>query len=134
MYQLPGWTSHPSSYLSYKKRVVDTDDRRDKRKTKGRLEEPVIQTSQLSEFKLADNYLAVVEATVVLAEKREIEMPGIYQYIVDGMLKANNIPNVMFPASVVGGYKDVNVEEKNKAKRKRESAGADLIGEGGVKG
>ena len=98
---------------------------------KSRLEEPVIQILQLSEYKLPDNYLAVMAAKIVLTEKREIEIPGIYQYIVDEMLKANNIPNVLFPASVVGGYKDINMEEKNKAKRKKESAGANLIGGGG---
>ena len=67
-----------------------------KEKLKGRSEEPVMQIPQLVEYKLPDNYLAVMAATIVLAEKRGIEMLGLYQYIVDEMLKANNIPNVMF--------------------------------------
>ena len=114
-----------------RKEIIRLKIREAKEKLKDRMDAPVMQTPQFQECKVPENYLAVMAATIVLAEKREIEVPGIYQYIVDEMLETNNIPNVMFPASVVRGYKEVNLEERNKAKRKRESTGADSMGRGG---
>ena len=76
-------------------------ERRDKEKNK-------IQGDRFdrAELKLPENYLAVMAAAITLAEKRETEIPGIFQYIMNEMLAANNIPKVRFPLSVISGYKD----------------------------
>ena len=71
--------------------------------------------------KLPKNYLAVMAATVTLADKREAEVPGIFTYIVDQMLKANNIPDVVFPDSVVRNYKE-NMERESKSRKRQRSS------------
>ena len=60
-------------------------------------------------------------AAITLAEKRETEIPGIFQYIMNEMLAANNIPKVKFPLSVVSGYKD-NRTDNWRPKRQKENA------------
>ena len=71
--------------------------------------------------KLPENYLAVMTATITIADKREAEVPGIFQYIVDEMLEANGIPRVIFPKSVISGYSGKTYEEKESRKRQRSS-------------
>ena len=48
-------------------------------------------------------------------------MPGTFQFIMDEMLRANNIPTVKFLETVISGYKDINrdVRKKESEKRKR---------------
>ena len=75
--------------------------------------------------KLPGNYLAVMAAAITLAEKREIEIPGIYQYIMNEMLAANNIPKVKFPLSVVSGYKDKGQTTGDQRDRKRMRSSTD---------
>ena len=67
----------------------------------------------LKAAKLPENYLAVMAAAITLAEKREAEVPGIYQYIISEMLRANGIPDVIFPDSVIKDYKQ-NYEVKQR--------------------
>ena len=71
--------------------------------------------------KLPENYLAVMAATINLADKREAEVPGIFTYIVDEMLRANNIPDVIFPDTVVRNYKENMERESEQRKRQRSS-------------
>ena len=74
-------------------------------------------TTETLKVKLPENYLAVMAATITLAEKRETEYPGSYQYVVDEMLKANGIPPVRFPDTVVRNFQS---QFKNKESRKRQ--------------
>ena len=55
--------------------------------------------------KLPENYLAVMAATMTVTDKREIEVPRIFSYVVSEMLDANGIPSVNFPESVISTYK-----------------------------
>ena len=71
-------------------------------------------------IKLPDNYLAVMAAAITLAEKQEIEVPGTFQFIMDEMLRANNISAVTFPDTVISGYRE-NIQDVEKRKRTRTS-------------
>ena len=79
---------------------------------------PIQITPALSSHTLPENYLAVMAATITIADKREAEVPGIFNNIVTEMLAANNIPEVKFPDSVISGYKATRGERK----RQRTSA------------
>ena len=74
-------------------------------------------TTETLKVKLPENYLAVMAATITLAEKRETEYPGSYQVVVDEMLEANGIPPVRFPDTVVRNFQS---QFKNKESRKRQ--------------
>ena len=79
-----------------------------------------IDTTQIMKnIKLPDNYLAVMAAAITLAEKRETEVPGTFQFILDEMLKANNIPTVKFPNTVISGYKDIGQDTRKRENEKR---------------
>ena len=96
-------------------------ERRDKEKNK-------IQGDRFdrAEIKLPENYLAVTAAAITLAEKRETEIPGIFQYIMNEMLAANNIPKVRFPLSVISGYKDEGQTTGDQGDRKRMRSSTDV--------
>ena len=79
-------------------------------------------TQFMKTIKLPDNYLAVMAAAITLAEKRETEVPSTFQFIMDEMLKANNIPTVKFPETVISGYKDINTDGRKKESEKRKRA------------
>ena len=68
---------------------------------------------------MPENSMAVMAAAITIAEKREMEEPGSFQYIMDEMLKANKTPRVIFPESVIkkGAYR----EESQTRKRQRSS-------------
>ena len=70
--------------------------------------------------RLPENYLAVMAAKITLADKQEAEVPGIFTYIVEQMLKANDIPDVVFPDSVIRNYKQNMEREKEQESRKRQ--------------
>ena len=61
-----------------------------------------------------------------MAEKREIEIPGIFQFIMDEMLAANEIPKVNFPISVVSEYKERGQSSKDQRERKRMRSSTDV--------
>ena len=77
---------------------------------------------------MPENYMAVMAAAITIAEKRESEEPGSFQYIMDEMLKANNIPRVIFPDSVI--KKGTDREESQARKRQRSSEEGGGGGEG----
>ena len=79
-----------------------------------------------AEMKLPEKYLAVMAAAITLAEKRETEIPGIFQFIMDEMLVANKIPKVKFPISVVSGYKERGQSSKGQRERKRMRSTTDV--------
>ena len=54
-------------------------------------------TVELTKQRLPENYLAVMATAITLAEKRETESPGSFQFIIDEMMKANDMPKVKFP-------------------------------------
>ena len=72
--------------------------------------------------RLPENYLAVMAATITIADKREAEVPGIFTYIAEQMLKANDIPDVIFPDSVIRNYKQNMEREKEQESRKRQKS------------
>ena len=64
--------------------------------------------------KMPDNYLAVLAATIMIADNRKAETPGSFQYKANEMLKANKIPIVIFPKSV----KKKNIQQKYRQREK----------------
>ena len=76
---------------------------------------------------LPNNYLAVIASAVTLADMREMECPGTFQYIMEEMYLANNLPKITFPATVIAGY------QYHKTK-KRTCEGSEEIVEGVVGG
>ena len=82
-----------------------------------------------SEIKLPENYLAIMAAAVTLAEKREAELPGIFQYIMDEVLVANNVPKVKIPETVVKDYynKGQGKEQRESRKRMRSSTDGAIL-------
>ena len=82
-----------------------------------RVAQPTVMTNWVP--KMPENYLAVMAAAITIAEKREMEEPGVFQYIINEMCKANNIPEVRFPESVIR-KKDPQKEKESK-KRPRTS-------------
>ena len=66
--------------------------------------------------KMLDNYLAVMAAIIMIADNREAETPGSFQYVANEMLKTNKIPIVIFPESV----KKKNIQQKYGQKGKEE--------------
>ena len=76
----------------------------------------------LMRTKLPQNYLVVMAATITIADKREAEVPGVFQYIVNKMLKANGIPLVQFPKSVISGYKTEEKESAEAESKKRQQS------------
>ena len=53
---------------------------------------------------LPPNYLTIIASAITMANIREQECPGVYQYIVDEMYKANDLPAVKYSATVIAGY------------------------------
>ena len=94
-------------------------ERRDRSRTRvpGR-DDLMSVTTETLKVKLPENYLAVMAATITLAEKRETEYPGSYQYVVDEMLAANGIPPVRFPDTVVKNFQS-QFRDKESRKRQR---------------
>ena len=94
-------------------------ERRDRSRTRvpGR-DDLMSVTTETLKVKLPENYLAVMAATITLAEKRETEYPGSYQYVVDEMLEANGIPPVRFPDTVVRNFQS-QFRDKESRKRQR---------------
>ena len=82
-------------------------------------------TMELSKQRLPENYLAVMAAAITLVEKRETEAPVSFQFIIDEMMKANDMPEVKFPQSVIH-YKpkeSAGVEGRESRKRQQSSNG-----------
>ena len=75
---------------------------------------------------LPRNYLTVVASAMTLATIRESECPGVYQYIVDEMYRANDLPVVKILSTVITGY-----EHYAQRKRGRETSEEELIMEAG---
>ena len=75
---------------------------------------------------LPRNYLTVVASAITLATIRESECPEVYQYIVDEMYRANDLPVVKFPFTVITGY-----EHYSQRKRGRETSEEEMTMEAG---
>ena len=69
-------------------------------------------------FQIPYWYPNVAKAVYGWTEQLTIEEPGSFQYIMDEMLKANKIPRVIFPESVI--QKGTHREESQTTKRERE--------------
>ena len=98
------------------------NERRARSRSTVRGEKSVSQQTNidLMRTKLPENYLAVMAATITIADKREAEVPGVFQYIVNEMLKANGIPWMQFPKSVISGYKTIEKESVETESKKRQ--------------
>ena len=53
---------------------------------------------------LPANYLTIIASAITLANIREQECPGIFQYIADEMYIANGLPVIKYPATVIAGF------------------------------
>ena len=63
---------------------------------------------------LPENYLITVASAIALAEIREKECPGTYQYIMDEMFRANGLSTVKFPATVIAGYEHYKTKKRSR--------------------
>ena len=99
-------------------------ERRDKSRSKTPTEEAPLRVVQ-SGIKLPENYLAVMAAAVTLAEKREAEVPGIFQYIMDEVLAANDVPKVKIPETVMKDYHNKGQGKEQRESRKRMRSSTD---------
>ena len=66
---------------------------------------------------LPANYLTVITSAITLANIREQECPVVFQYIIEQMYSANDLPVVKYPVTVVACY-----EHYSKKKRGRETS------------
>ena len=80
---------------------------------------------------LPANYLAIITSAITLANIREQECPGVFQYITDEMYRANGLPVIKYPATVIAGYEYHATE-----KRGRETSEEEMVmeAEGGAVG
>ena len=111
-----------------KEKIKERKEGRDKSKTRVQENVPV----GIGPTQIPEKYLAVMAATINIADRRE-EVPGAFQFIVDEMLLANDVPNVKFPDFVIRGYKDSKQKEtarKQERKRMRSSTDDDFLEEG----
>ena len=94
-----------------------------KKVEKEKVSEPEIRAAVVKQMQedLPKNYLTVIASTITLANMRETECPGVYQYIADEMYRANDLPVVKFPATVITGY-----EHYAQRKRGRETSEEEL--------
>ena len=76
---------------------------------------------------LPNNYLAVIASAVTLADVREKECPVAFQYIMEEMYRANHLPRVTFPTTVIGGYQYHKTKERTRE-------GSEELEEGAVGG
>ena len=112
-----------------KQKIKERKERRDKSKSGDQENVPM----NLVPSQIPEKYLAVMAATIIIADRREEEVPGVFQFIVDEMLRANNVPRVLFPESVVRGYKDLKQKEtkpNQERKRMRSSTDGGFLEEG----
>ena len=49
-------------------------------------------------------YLTIIASAITLANIREQECPGVFQYITDEMYRANGLPVIKYPATVIAGF------------------------------
>ena len=75
---------------------------------------------------LPANYLTVIASAITLANIREQECPGVFQYIIEQMYTANDLPVIKYPVTVVAGY-----EHYAKKKRGRETSEEEQVMEAG---
>ena len=81
---------------------------------------------------LPPNHLTIITSAITMANIREQECPGIYQYIMEEMYKANGLPVIKYQATVITGY-----QHHAKKKRGRETYEEEQVmeaEEGGVGG
>ena len=62
-------------------------------------------TKQIQED-LPANYLTIIASVITLANIREQECPGVFQYIADEMYRANGLPVIKYPATVIAGFEN----------------------------
>ena len=96
---------------------------RERSKSRNRPDTIETTTRDMLKLKLPENYLTVMAATITLADKRETEVPGTFQYICDEILKANGIPLVKFPDTVVNQQTLKGRREKDKERVKKRMGG-----------
>ena len=108
-----------------KKKLIEM---KQKKAEKEKVPESEIRAAVVKQMQedLPRNYLTVVASAMTLATIRESECPGVYQYIVDEMYRANDLPVVKVPSTVITGY-----EHYAQRKRGRETSEEELIMEAG---
>ena len=112
-----------------KEKIKERKEGRDRMKTRVQENVPV----GIGPTQIPEKYLAVMAAAIIIADRREEEVPGVFQHIVDEMLSANDVPNVKFPDFVIRGYKDSKQKKtarKQERKHMRSSTDGDFLEEG----
>ena len=96
-----------------------------------RVPEPDLRKAIESQIRedLPDNYLTVIASAVTLADMREQECPGTFQYVMDEMYRANNLPKVKIPSTVITGYQHHRTQKRAREPSDMSQRGED---EGGL--
>ena len=81
---------------------------------------------------LPANYLTIIASAITLANIREQECPGVFQYITEEMYRANGLPVIKYPATVIAGY-EYHITEKRGRETSEEEMGMEAE-EGAVGG
>ena len=84
-----------------KKKVGELKQRKQEKIPEATLRNVV--TKQMQED-LPPNYLTLIANAITMENIREQECPGVYQYIIEEMYKANGLPVIKYPATLVAGY------------------------------
>ena len=63
---------------------------------------------------LPANYSTIIASAITLANIREQECPGTFQYITDEMYRANDLPVIKYPATVIAGYEHYATKKRGR--------------------
>ena len=78
-----------------KKKIVELKQKKQEKIPEATLRNAVVKQMQED---LPSNYLTIIASAITMANIREQECPGVYQYVIDEMYKANDLPVVKYPA------------------------------------
>ena len=97
----------PHRTLAYKcperKRKVKEIEQKQKQKEKKEAEPQLGPlTAKLNELfdNLTPSFVTVITTALIFAKMKEVDEPGTFQFVVDEIMQANNLPKVIIPSSV----------------------------------
>ena len=99
-----------------RKTIIRNKIKEKRARSRSRTRGETVSQSNMMRAKLPENYLAVMAATITIADKREAEVPGIFNLIVKEMLKANGS---LWPSSLSLSFLIINRNLKNQLKLKK---------------
>ena len=120
-----------------KKKIKELDEKKKVQKTtpaESRESDVLINVIKRHFDKLPENFAVVVTSALVLAQMKENERPGCYNFVVNEMFRANKIPNILIPASVINITASTDMEVDRSKKRQRDDDNTEEEEEGAAGG